>query len=154
VSDGNDKGSTHSWNELRTSAQATGVAIFGLSSEADEPKHVGFHDLNIENQFNSVCELTGGMVLTTGRRGLSEALKRFTSMLRERYVVEFPRPFHSTIGEHNLAITIDESDAFIRPAGIAVPMADPAVQADPLTVPSDPSRTPELGKRRILTAPQ
>jgi len=27
------------------------------------------------------------------------------------------------------------------------------VMADPTTVPSDPSRTPELGKRRILTAP-
>jgi hypothetical protein len=51
-------------------------------------------------------------------------------------------------------VTIDKSDAFIRSSGITVPIADPAVLADPMTVPSDPSRTPEYGSRRILTAPQ
>jgi hypothetical protein len=75
-------------------------------------------------------------------------------MLRGRYIVEFPRPFHSESGEHSLIVTIDKSDAFIRAAGISVPMADPAVLADPTTVPSDPSHSPEYGKRRILTAPQ
>jgi hypothetical protein len=85
---------------------------------------------------------------------VARVLKRFTTLLRERYIVEFPRPFKSEGGEHSLVVTIDKSDAFIRSAGITVPIADPAVLADPMTVPSDPSRTPEYGKRRILTAPQ
>jgi hypothetical protein len=48
---------------------------------------------------------------------------------------------------------VNKTDAFIRPAGISVPVVDPAVLADPTTVPSDPSSTPELGKRRVLTPP-
>jgi hypothetical protein len=154
VTNGNDKGSKHSWNELRTYAQGTGVTIFGLRYL---PEEVGrLHILNIggEEAFNWLCELSGGMVLTASRRTEAEELKRFTTMLRGRYIVEFPRPFHSKGGEHSLTVTIDESDAFIRSSGITVPIADPAVLANPMTVPSDPSRTPEYGNRRILTAPQ
>jgi hypothetical protein len=154
VSEGNDKGSKHSWNALRTYAQASGVAIFGLSYVPEEPGRLHFLDVGYESPFNSVCELSGGMLLTASRRTVGAVLKRFTTLLRERYIVEFPRPYHSTAGEHGLVVTIDKSDAFIRSAGIAVPMADPAVLADPMTVPADPSRTPEYGKRRILTAPQ
>jgi len=40
-------------------------------------------------------------------------------------------------------------DAFIRPEGITVPMADPAVLADPTTVPADPSRAPVAGIRQV-----
>jgi hypothetical protein len=42
---------------------------------------------------------------------------------------------------------------FIRPSGISVPMPDPAVLADPTTVPSDPSHAPEQGQRRIMEKP-
>ena len=44
--------------------------------------------------------------------------------LAERYIVEFPRPYHSTPGQHVLEVTIDKMDAFIRPAGLSVPIAD------------------------------
>ena len=91
--------------------------------------------------------------MAANESSLEKELKLFTTMLRGRYIVEFPRPFKVTPGPHNLAVKIDKSHAFIRPAGISVPMPDPAVMADPTTVPSDPSRTPELGERRILTAP-
>jgi hypothetical protein len=154
VSDGNDRGSKHSWNALRTYAQSTGVAIFGLTYVPEEPGKIHFLNIGYESPFNSVCELSGGMRLTASRRTVAQELKRFTTMLRERYIVEFPRPSHSMGGEHSLIVTIDKSDAFIRSAGITVPIPDPALLADPTTVPSDPSRTPAYGKRRILTAPQ
>jgi hypothetical protein len=154
LSEGNDKGSKNSWNSLRTYAQASGVAIFGLAYVPEEPGLLHFLNVGYESPFNSVCELSGGMLLTASRRTVARVLKRFTTLLRERYIVEFPRPFKSEGGEHSLVVTIDKSDAFIRSAGITVPIADPAVLADPMTVPSDPSRTPEYGKRRILTAPQ
>jgi hypothetical protein len=154
VTNGNDKGSKHSWNELRTYAQSTGVTIFGLRYVPEEPGRLHFLNIGGEDAFNSLCELSGGMVLTASRRTEAEELKRFTTMLRGRYIVEFPRPFHSEGGEHSLTVTIDKSDAFIRSSGITVPMADPAVLADPMTVPSDPSHAPEYGSRRILTAPQ
>jgi hypothetical protein len=154
VTKGNDGGSKHSWNELRTYAQASGVAIFGLVYVPEEPGLLHFLNVGYESPFNSVCELSGGMLLTASRRTVARVLKRFTTLQRERYIVEFPRPFKSEAGEHSLVVTIDKSDAFIRSAGITVPIPDPAVLADPLTVPSDPSHTPEYGKRRILTAPQ
>jgi hypothetical protein len=43
---------------------------------------------------------------------------------------------------------------FIRSAGISVPVPDAALLADPTTVPSDPSRTPELGTRKTMKKPQ
>src|ERR1700733_6170671 len=154
VTNGNDKGSKHSWTELRTYAQSMGVTIVGLRYVPEEVGRLHFLNIGSEGAVNSLCELSGGMVLTASRRTEAEEWKRFTTMLRGRYIVEFPRPFHSKGGEHNLTVTIDKSDAFIRSSGISVPMADPAVLADPMTVPSDPSRTPEYGNRRRLTAPQ
>jgi hypothetical protein len=104
--------------------------------------------------FRSVCELSGGMIFPSNGRDVAETLQRFTKTVRERYIVEFPRPFNSTAGGHRLLVTIDKLDAFIRPAGITVPMADPAVLADPTTVPADPSRAPVAGTRQVLIKPQ
>jgi len=152
VTDGSDKGSKSTWNELRVDAQERAVAIFGLKYVPEVGQFRYWGD-GTESPFDAVCELSGGLVLSANEWSLKKELKLFTTMLRGRYIVEFPRPFNGTPGPHNLAVMIDKSHAFIRSAGIAVPMPDPAVMADPTTVPSDPSRTPELGKRRILTAP-
>lgn len=156
VSDGSDKGSVYSWNELRIFAQATGVAVFGMMpipeyARAGTPMILRFDS---ESHFQSVCELSGGMLLFTNSRVLEGALQRFTAMLRERYIVEFPRPAHSTSGEHSMEVKIAKSNAFIRSAGISVPIPDAAVLADPTTVPSNPSLTPEPGTRKIMTKPQ
>jgi hypothetical protein len=89
-------------------------------------------------------------------------LKDFVAMLRERYIVEFPRPTKSLPGghaealpgEHDMEVRIAKGKYFIRPAGISVPIPDAAVLADPATVPSDPSLTPQPGTRKPLTQPQ
>jgi hypothetical protein len=154
VTTGRDRGSKNSWNDLRTYAQSMGVAIFGLRYVPEEPGRFHFLNVSSEDAFNALCELSGGMVLTASRRTEGEELKRFVRLLRGRYIVEFPRPARSMGGIHSLVVTIDKSDAFIRASGISVPIADPALLADPMTVPSDPSRTPEYGKRRVLTTPQ
>ena len=91
-----------------------------------------------------------GGILTARRQG-----ERFTEMLRERYVVEVPRPLNSTPGEHGIHVKIEKSeDDFIRPAGITVPLPDAALLADPTTVPSDPSLTPAMGTRAPMKKPQ
>lgn len=151
VTDGDDRGSVSKWNELRFFAQASGVAIFGL---AYEPSYsANLHSTGFENELDEVCELSGGMVMTANPGDLTQKLVQFTKMLRGRYIVEFPRPFNATTGEHNLIITVEKSNDFIRPAGASVPIADPALLADPSTVPSDPTLTPEQGKRRVLAKP-
>jgi hypothetical protein len=154
VTEGNDRGSRYSWNVVRTYAQGEGVTIFGLSYAPDEPEPFRFQKLGYENPFTSVCELSGGMVLSANGKTVERELLRFVRLVRGRYIVEFPRPARSTGGPHRLIVSIDKSNAFIRPAGLAVPLADPALLADPMTIPSDPSRTPELGTHRIPTTPQ
>ncbi len=150
ITNGNDKGSRYTWNEARTHATAMGVAVFGVMYR---PYSGQFGTTSYEDAFNSVCELSGGMVFPTNGMDLVETLKRFVKTVRERYIVEFPRPYHSTPGQHVLVVTIDKMDAFIRPAGLSVPIADPALLADPSTVPADPSRTPVEGNRRVLPPP-
>lgn len=153
MTDGSDTGSTHTWNELTKFAQATGVAIFGLSEGVSLSEQLLDRRQRSENFFNSVCELSGGMVFFSGETRVAKTLQRFTAMLRERYIVEFPRPLNGTAGPHRLQVTIEGSQSFIRSTGISFPPADPALLADPNTMPQDPSRAPVQGSRRILANP-
>jgi hypothetical protein len=142
VTDGQDKGSVNTWNQLRVFAAVSGVAIFGMTRHASRPSP--------EAPFPIVCARTGGLVLTAKRGKVSRGLERFTTMLRERYIVEFPRTDSAASGPHSFEVTIGKSNAVIRSTGISVPTADPRILADPTTVPSEPSHAPQLGKRRIL----
>jgi hypothetical protein len=141
VSDGLDRGSINSWNLLRVSAQKGGVAIFGLTELLPQSR---------ENFFNSLCDSTGGMLLLADNKSLAKELEHFTTVLRGRYVVEFPHAIATKAAYHAMDITIDKSDALIRASGIQVPLDDPAILNDPTTVRSDPSHTPQLGNHKIL----
>jgi hypothetical protein len=143
VTDGQDKGSLNTWNELRVFAAASGVAIFGMTRHESLP--------NPEAVFQLVCGRTGGLVLTTNKGKVSQELERFTTLLRERYILEFPRTDSAASGPHSFDVTISNSNALIRSTGISVPIADPRILADPTTIPSDPAHAPQMGKRHILT---
>ena len=149
-SDGTDTTSRHGWSDVRFAAQSAGVAIFGMKSDKELERTIFYHSPNREDLFRSICELTGGLVMTSDDRVLPEHLRRFGEMVRERYIVEFPRPNNSTAGEHAIEISIAKTEAFIRPAGTSVALPDPAVLADPNTVPNDPTLEPVYGKRRVL----
>src|ERR1700759_5347027 len=83
----------------------------------------------------SRCELSGGIVMRIGDlTAVSKSLERFVTMLRERYIVEFPRPANSTAGEHGMEVKIDKDIYKIRPSGVSVPLPDPAWMADPTTI--------------------
>jgi hypothetical protein len=156
VSDGKDRGSVRAWKDVVVYAQATGVAVFGMTNAAQSVVSANRVSpwYGRENSFQSLCELSGDIVLLTGNRSLEETLKRFTTMLRERYIVEFPRLANTTGGEHSMTVKIAKGDDnFIRSAGTSVPLPDAAVLSDPTTVPSDPSLTPELGTRLPAAKP-
>jgi hypothetical protein len=155
VSDGQDKGSTHKWNEVRVFAQESAVAIFGMTYGPWLPD--GFPGVGnaMEDPFRSICELSGGAVFPANRSDVANRLKGFVAMVRGRYIVEFPRPRNSTKGKHEFVVTIDKSKAFIRSTGISVPLPDQKVLTDPTTViPSDTNLAPEEGTRHILETPQ
>ena len=148
VSDGLDRGSKRSWGEVKEFAQQNGIAIFGLIQPEDEfgAFHSGFPSTN--DTFDALCEETGGTILVTKEWNLQAQLEQFTSLLRGRYIVEFPRPYSTTPGTHRMTITIDRMQVNAMPAGIAVPVDNPAILKDPTTVPLDPSSVPQLGKGR------
>jgi hypothetical protein len=156
VSDGHDDGSTYPWGDVSVSAQMAGVAIFGLRNTSSVAiSRSPLSRVVSGDPFNSLCELSGGVVLSMADRSLEESLRWFTTILRERYIVEFPRPGKPVAGSHNLDVKIAKGSEFlVRPAGISVPIPDAAVLTDPTTVPSDPSQTPEIGTRRVAKKPQ
>ncbi|MBB5339669.1 hypothetical protein [Tunturiibacter gelidoferens] len=154
VTDGNDKGSTHRWNEVRVFAQASAVAVFGVTYVPW--LSVGSPSVGnaLEDPFRSICEWSGGLVFSANRSDVAKRLKGFMELVRGRYILEFPRPYNSTKGLHELVVAIDKSKAFIRSTGISVPVQDAKVLADPTTVHTDPALAPEVGTHHILTPPQ
>jgi len=62
----------------------------------------------------------------------SRDLQRFTDMLRDRYILEFPRTDNAPAGLHGIDVTIANSKALIRSTGISVPITDPRILAIPL----------------------
>lgn len=163
VSDGEDHGSSLSWNIVRQYADEKSIAIFGLRSILHAEAERGFDVTPLSNPrfyttlsfaedpYTQLCELTGGLVLPTSGRQLSESLQRFLAMVRGRYILEFPRP-ENTSGYRTIDVnvTVPSMSTYITTAGVIVPLPDPSLQADPTTVPSSASPA-VLGKRRSLT---
>jgi VWFA-related protein len=151
VTDGVDRGSRTSWNVLRDYAQEHSVAIFGLLQPGDLSRLLPTEPRKLDSAFSALCEVTGGMVLTATPTELAERLKWFTTLLRERYILEFPRPLDTEGGKHEMIVTVDRMEALILTAGIGIPLPDPAISKDPTTVPMDPAAAPQLGKRKVLS---
>jgi hypothetical protein len=168
VSDGTDMGSKNSWNEVRYFAQAKGIAVFALNFAPASSMGMGFSrqgrggypvsgggSSTAEIPLISLCELSGGIVMrVSDPTTLSKSLERFVTILRERYVVEFPRPANSTAGQHGMEIKIDKGSYLIRPSGVSMPLPDPVLMADPSTIQAGPSQAPEQGTRKVMNQPK
>ncbi len=162
VTDGKDRGSRTTWRRVQEVTQAESIAVFGVMT----PEMMGertrevynntlkaarvFGTPNAEDPFDLICEFSGGVEVSTSRKKLAKTLQRTISMVRERYIVEFPRGDDATAGIHSLDITIANAKAYIRPVGIAVPLADAKVLADPSTLRSNPELAPRMGNRKVL----
>jgi hypothetical protein len=157
VTDGADRGSSNPWNGVRTYAQQNGVAIFGLTDSAvlniapsgNQSMNSGY--VHQENPFNSVCELSGGIVLAAHPKTLERQLQWFMTMVRGRYIVEFPHPVSTKGVYRGMEISIEKSNAFIRPSGASIPIDDPKILDDPTTVRTDPANAPKPGKRKVMS---
>ena len=126
ISTGEDRKSIRSGDDLVSIAQVDGVTLFGIStlkllpSNTLSPAHV--------DPFATICESSGGLVLTPTASTLAKNMQRFVEMLRERYILEFPRPPYAVAGRHIITVTIANISAFtfIRSAGVSVPLARPS----------------------------
>ena len=146
---GYDGGSTVKWREVEASAAGESVAIFGVSLvlSAYAPAYVQ----GAEHPFNIICTRSGGLILrTSDRKRLPQTLSRFVELVRGRYILEFPRPDLLKLGMHTITASVEGTQDLVLPSGITVPLPDPALLADPTTIPSDPSHKPPVGKRHAL----
>jgi hypothetical protein len=148
ISDGNDRGSVRKWNDLRADVQVAGIAVFGIAMPLRRTSVIVAR--NEAYPFLGLCELSGGTLMTGMPESLEKTLQRFMIVLRERYILEFPRPSNSTKGAHAVDIRIADGDKYyVRATAVSARILDESILKDPTTVPPDPSRAPEQGKRRV-----
>ncbi len=137
VTDGDDRKSKLSPLELLNAAENGQVAIFGL----DPVQEFGQGWLSTNSaatRLATLCESSGGMRLNLYQSSVARRMQQLMQMLRERYILEFPRPANLKPGDISMSVQIDHIKAFIRPAGDGVPLNDEAVtaQSEPIPEPS------------------
>jgi hypothetical protein len=167
LSSGIDHKSTTSFSTVRELAQAQGVTVFGLRDLVRFVGDYGIHNLGHsasgvylapghleEDLFIDLCESSGGLILTTSSQDLQATLQRIITMLRGRYILEFPRPEQSKAGRHSIDVTVPSRHAYIATAGVTVALPDPTLATDPSNIPSTTHSPAVLGTHRPLDPPR
>lgn len=150
VTDGDDRKSRWGPAELTHLSQIDQVAIVGLDASQDAQRTSaqltpdtrgslssrGLSSLGPvvlpagETALWTLCELSGGMAMPVAGASVAKRMERIVEMLRERYILEFPRPPGMKAGNVTMSVKIDGMNAFIRPAGDGVPLLDQSFTAD------------------------
>jgi hypothetical protein len=160
ITDGEDTGSKALWKDVMLHAQLHSVSVFGLlqnpviQRSLETSEMTAFHSLLVkssEDKFEQICVNSGGIQLQANGHTTIFRLKEFTQMLRERYILEFPRATDEEAGLHTLAVSYrKKSNFYIAATGISVPIASDDERKGASTIPADPSRAPTEGTRKVL----
>ena len=162
VTDGVDTGSRTLWKDVMTHAQFHSESVFGLlptpaiilQKSLQTPEMSPFHSMFVnapENKFEQICVNSGGIQLQASQHTTMYRLKEFTQMVRERYILEFPRATNEEAGIHTLMVTYrKKSNLYIAAAGITVPVASQEEKKGANTIQRDPSQAPAEGDRKVL----
>jgi hypothetical protein len=143
-------------------AGSKSIAIFGMREPLEvtghfrrSSTHPGFM-MQVEDLFGMLCDSSGGLVFDDGPSTTltSKQFERFVAILRDRYILEFPRPSNGGAGFYDLRVTIGDRHAILRPSGIGFPPRAADQAKEPGVLPADESKMPVAGQRHILTQPQ
>ena len=147
VTDGDPGKSKQTPHGLETLAAHDQVAIFALDPSLTEfdllsiTSPLNYYAPNsvtaIGSNLSTVCELTGGALLTPDTSSVAKRMQQVSQMLRDRYILEFPRSSKLIVGDNIISVRIDKSSALIRPAGDGVPSTDEAFMPDSAPVLAD-----------------
>lgn len=124
VTDGTNKKGKFSADALARMAQNDQVTILGLDPALTTGVYRRGRPGDSAEEFGEVCGESGGLWLGLYDKTVAERLSWFTQILRDRYVVEFPRPPNLRPGNTAMTIKIEGMEAFIRPAGDLVPVTE------------------------------
>jgi hypothetical protein len=164
ITDGQDTGSKTNWKDVMFHAQIRSETVFGLlplkttvfkletPGETKEIRHIDSPSSGgSENKFEQICVNSGGIPLQASEHTTPYRLKEFTQMLRERYILEFPRAPNEEAGVHTLAVSYrKKGNLYIAAAGITVPIASEEERKGANTIQEDPSKAPTEGDRKVL----
>ena len=164
ITDGVDGGSRTLWMNVAHRAEFDSVAVFGIlpmatistmphreTSEIFKVNSPFFKPAeSSEDKFSQICSLTGGVEIQPRSAILSWRLKEFAQMLRERYILEFPRSPNEEAGIHTLAVSYKKRDLYITSSGILVPVASEEEKRGANTIRANPAPAPAEGNRKAL----
>lgn len=162
ITDGVDEGSKTLWAQVMHRAQLESTAVFGLlpipviGTERRQEngafiKVTSPFRQSPEDRFNQVCDLSGGVEVQARYSIVSLRLREFTKILRERYILEFPRASNEEPGVHTLEVSYrNKNNLYIVSSGISVPVASDDEKSGANTIPSNPSQKPVEGSRKVL----
>jgi hypothetical protein len=167
ITDGEDTGSRTLWKDVMVHAQIRSETVFGLlpaittvfklsesfkRNETAEIRHIESPSFGgPEDKFQQICVNSGGIPLQATEHTTIFRLKEFTQMLRERYILEFPRSPNEEAGIHSIAVSYrKKSNLYIAVTGITVPVASEDERESMKTIQPDASRAPTQGNRKVL----
>ena len=168
ITDGEDTGSKTLWKDVMVHAQIRSETVFGLLpaittvfklyaplDETKEIRHIESPSFGgPEDKFEQICVNSGGIELQANEHTTIFRLKEFTQMVRERYILEYPRGPNEEPGLHTIAVSYrKKSNLYIATTGITVPIASEDEKESMKTMQADPSRTPPVGTRKALPKP-
>jgi hypothetical protein len=161
VSAGTDVHSVNSWTDVARYVESRSLAIFDLRPVREVlPNFRSAKELGLVwttsvsvDRMGSLCASSGGLILSSdaSEAMLESQIGRLIRMVRERYILEFPRPRNGAPGDfYSISVKIRDPRAIIRPAGIAFPPRSNDAKQPDGTLPQDRSRMPVVG----LDAPE
>ena len=156
ISDGEDNAGHYTWEQVRLAASISSIAVFAIKPffrpDLDDLL-VGRRALQAsrEDRLGLLCGGSGGTNFIQGDNAVDEMLGRLMSLVRSRYILEFPRASNGTNGIHSLDVTVHRRGVLVHSTGISVPIMEKSLLNDPSTVPTDNTRAPVMGDRKIIT---
>ena len=181
VTDGNDTNSKYSSDAVTKMAQHSQVTIFGLNPDRSgsnnhvspsagvsqptgglqgllQPTQIqpGFsnasNDVGI-TRLSAVSKLTGGVSLALDNSNIAARMQQFTQMLRDRYILEFPRPRNAKAGVVLLTVKVHGVKAIALPAGDLVPVDNQDLVPDSNQISTVATALPQPPANPESTAP-
>lgn len=129
VSSGRDGKSELSWSQINAEAGIDSVTVFALTPE---PEYLE----DVKDLYN-LTRQSGGFIFSPTPTLLPKTLEQVISLLRSRYILQFPMPESLTPVVYHVIVTLPKFNATTFTSGISVPLPNPAVDHPATDLPTD-----------------
>ena len=129
ITSGRDGKSQITWQQLASEAGIDSVTVFGLST------HGPLESQGVADLYNFTRQ-SGGVFFTPTTAELPKALDQIISLLRGRYILQFPMPEDKTPVAYRVLVTVPKFDAVTLPSGVSVPLPNPSLDHPSTDLPS------------------